>query len=279
VGGKTKGLGDGSPLFLAQPSFFSETGSTGMRATLPLVDPVTSEFVAESLLEFSAEYIADSMGPRRTVLDKLGSGAFPLVLSYERNKRGANTIFAPDISFGQEELPVEEYLLGNDGCTDTFDFGEGCSRREAFQDVLEFTELRGFGGNRFERSDENNNLEEIQFGFAPVVVTTHKPVDPSDFTSGLQRSETTVFSLWLCQSQKGAETSVARARRTMGRITTVALVILGTISAITFLVVLYISASVSMSITIPVSQLHSWIKQANRYVPSVHKQEMMARIF
>mmetsp|Transcript_3293 Transcript_3293/g.7300 ORF Transcript_3293/g.7300 Transcript_3293/m.7300 type:complete len:258 (+) Transcript_3293:154-927(+) len=233
-----------------------------MRATLPLIDPITDEFVAESLLEFSAEYFAEFMSPQRAPLH---AGAFPVVLSSYRNKRGANTIYAPGVSFGQEVLAIEEYLLKNDECTDFFGYSEGCARRAAFQDVFQVTQLRRSGRGQFTRSDENHNPEQVTFGYAPVVVTTHKPVDPSDFSRGVERFEETVFSLWICQTQEGVETTVKRTRDVMIRISNISLVILGVVSMSAFLIVLYISARVSIFITVPVSQLHSWLERVNEY--------------
>ena len=252
-----------SPLFIAPlVEVASDNPAPSASVALPLVDSRSNEFFGETMLQFSLEVIEDILGMNRSPLE---SGGFHLMLAIGENAPSEDVLYAPDFDVGDDPISSQRTLLPNDECSSVFEFSQGCVNLERFQNAKQHMQTGGSALTSFTRTTPQSGLSEsVSFAYAPVFVTSYRPTDASDLSRGVRAYSNPVWSIATGQTDVGLQLTFASVQSALDSAIARFVIVLVIVSVVAFAILIPISAWISMSITVPVTQLCAVVADVNR---------------
>lgn len=245
---------------MSLPKTLDGSSTLALSASLPVINGRDDQFVGETVAQIPPEPIVASLHDA----DLLGEGGFTVMISTERDRFGHDTFSAPGFVLGQSTgAAIEDVLLPHDRCVDVFQFGPECQRNQAFFSIVTAMQRGSQGSLPLSRLNEDKEVEEILFNFAPVLVPVLTPLNSSDFSRGVNKRWVAVYSIALCEFESEIAKTFTSLEGVLGKLALQARGILGGIIVLSFLFVLWISGRMAMSITIPVAQLLSLVSCIN----------------
>jgi hypothetical protein len=218
------------------------------------VDPRTGEHVGQVLLDFFSDSIFQALND-----DRRSNGQFPILIAVQGEER-KNAVVAPGFSLGDDAKEISEVVLEYDDCNE-----EKCADNLAgFDAIVESMKKGEAGSTNFTRTTSDGGMETIFIAYTPVVVKTNRPLDSSDFASGVKVSEYLIYSLGLCTTEKSLFKPFEEIENDVAMQINMSTAILsfGIILAVLFIV--KISYIVTSSITEPILYLLELIRCINR---------------
>ena len=275
--GKKATIEGDSPLYMSNPFVFEGADGTdnlGVRITSPLNDPVNNVTVGQTVVDFSPQQILQAVSRGGTIN---GPGGFSILItasSHDDGKDRTDTVVAPDFDVRGPGMAIEDILFANDDpCEHIFEYSPTCQQRNDFHLILSEMQNGATGRRDFDRTSlhDRGKTETLNIAYAPVQVTPMLPVNPSDFSSGVrQQAPITLFSYGILQTEQGLRDSFESVHDAIFRTLARALGALCAIIVCSVLIVVYISAQVTTSITIPIAQLLALVTRINRCVCVCH---------
>ena len=134
-----------APLYVTPPTKIPNNPTIPTRATLPLIDSRTNEFLGQTSVRYSEASMFDILSDEQT---PLGVGSFHLMIVAGDHAETNNVLVAPDFEFGSPPVPLPSLMLPNDSCNITnstdsnncqniAEFGRIVSRMQAGDTALE----------------------------------------------------------------------------------------------------------------------------------------------
>jgi len=246
-------LEGGSPLSLGRPSEFVGGNATQL-ASLPLIDPQTGDLVAMSSVVFTPEEIWDALREEAT---PLGERGLHVLVATKPELNGDDTVMSPELLDHSGTCGQFANLLVDCDASS----GAVCHRSDSIERLVDDMRAGKTGQSQFDRVlSESGALDKVSFTFAPVNVTSFRPVDPSNFSRGVEAFTSAVYSLGLGRSEESLRTSYENLSATVGE--ALGVLILSVFTGIW--IILYASIQISLSIAKPVAQLCDLVHSANR---------------
>lgn len=251
--GKRAALSGGDPLHVTPPYVFAGKQESAQSVTQALIDPVSGEYVGQTLVDFSSQRIVASLTQEETpVVD-----GFHVLISSKPDQQGADTIVAPGFSFNgignEKTAAISEFLLSN-----------GALENGGFSEILKDMHAGGENLSSFRRFTESGDEERIYLAYAPVTVKSLQPVDPSNLSRGVKVHKSHIFTLGLGERAAGIFASFDGIEDSLQQTSNISIAVLCVVIALAFAAVLYLSSRVTMSIITPVSQLLLLTTKINR---------------
>jgi len=248
-------LEGGSPLSLGRPSEFVGGNATQL-ASLPLIDPQTGDLVAMSSVVFTPEEIWDALREEAT---PLGERGLHVLVATKPELNGDDTVMSPELLDHSGTCGQFANLLVDCDASS----GAVCHRSDSIERLVDDMRAGKTGQSQFDRVlSESGALDKVSFTFAPVNVTSFRPVDPSNFSRGVEAFTSAVYSLGLGRSEESLRTSYENLSATVGD----AMSVLILMEFTGIMVILYATVQISVSVTKPVTQLFEVVRGVNRYV-------------
>ena len=253
-------MSNGDHLRLSDPVLVSESEGIESIATLPLIDPSSGALVAQTKLHLNFEELRLAIGPKKTFVGP--SGQRMLVSAYDAER--ISQIVGPGYFIGNF-AGLENHVMSKERpCTDVFVYGENCVRLGKVHGVLEGIREGTSGAQVFEQANGDGGVETVNIAFSPVAVTMSKPLDPGNFSRGVEQERRVLLHVGVSQSEEGIAEGFAPVGNFVERTARRAIALLSTIIICTLVVVVLLSARVAMTTTVPLSQLLEQIKSVNR---------------
>lgn len=214
-------------------------------------------------MDFLSSPIATALSERSSLLSEKG---FRFVITPEYDVSGGDVVVAPDAELGASPTgtAIENIIMQHDSCSDIFSFGPACERSMQFFSLLKDMKLGRQGIGQFTRTNNDGWLETLRIGYTPVVVPGFRPVDSSEFSRGIEEYETTLYSVGVVELDKEVLQKFDFVGGAIEASSFQASAVLVFFVFVSFLVVLVISANLSKSVSIPVTQLLDVVTSINR---------------
>jgi hypothetical protein len=245
-------------LHITAPYKFAQKTNTAyaQSATIAIIDPFTGGHVGQILLDFLAQPIYGAL-ENNTVLTNKG---FPLLIGVIDGV--PDTVIGPGVSLDQDSIFVSEAVLTYDhSCKDKFD----CSKRlEDFEQIVESMKRGESNVTTFQRRTEDGEVETLLIAYSPVLVTSVRPLNTSDYSRGVQRTENLIYSLAFVEPEPEVLGPFEDIEETTKKQTKVAISILAVVLFAAAISVVYISHRLATSFTEPMIYLLGLIQHINK---------------
>lgn len=248
-----------SSLYVTAPYLFaSPDGIVGQSCTSPLVDAMTNEHIGQTLVDFRATDIFDSLSLENA---GLSPGGFPIMITLERDALNADTVIAgPDFSGINGSKPIEEVVFPlitkcGDDCGDLMN---------SFPEILASMRAGETGNGTFLLNNPDGSKEKVHLTYAPVNVISLRPLNSSDISRGVEKSEYPIYSLALVETDKSMLKRFQTAEDEIDRHVRIAVAILATLIVLSACFVVYFSHRITISMVEPIYYLLELIKHINR---------------
>jgi hypothetical protein len=179
--GKSRYKNLSQPVHITAPYLFALENSSfiAASATSPVVNPATDKYAGQMLIDFYPSAVRKMLDPLTDYLS--------FVITPEADLSGGNTVVGPNRSIGWESAPIENYVFEHDS---------GSPRKAYFvSSILPFMMNGTSGKKQFSRLNEHGREEVWTLAFEPVYARALLPLDPSDFSRGINMSEILVYSV------------------------------------------------------------------------------------
>lgn len=232
-----------------------------------MIDPKTNELVAQTKVSLPLDKLITVASPLGT---PLGPGHGGAVVAIDRDYKGGNMVSVNDSSMKYTvedgSKSVDDVFMEHiDPCSDIFEYSEGCNRRQVFGEISRsIASGRGDVTRQFLRRTSTGDTELIHYAHFPVFVDVVVPIDPSDFSRGVRTTPKEVYSVAIYQTDKGLNEEFLNFGGSVGDTAYGAVVVLSVIIVATMVVVIYVASQVTVSITIPITQLLVLVKKINQ---------------
>jgi hypothetical protein len=165
-------------LFASSQEIYAQSASS------TLVDPRNGKHVGQTLIDYLSQSIIDSLDSKNFAV---GDRGFPILITVESDNFGADTVIGP----GQKNKaqPIAELVLPYDPPC------QGAACEEGFYAIVKKMKEGQTGTETFQRRTKDGGMETIYISFAPVVVKSLAPVNSSDFSRGVLKSDYLFYSL------------------------------------------------------------------------------------
>lgn len=265
VGSKEQSLNQmEEPLYISPPEAQLHASSVlEVQLAQPLIDTRTDEVIGISMARLQGQQLLVALSEEMT---PLGVGSFRVMTAAGDRARELDVLVAPGFTFGDDPVSTSEILLPNDSC-DKFDASSSCRNVLDFSQIVEDMHAGGTDLQTFTRTSNTTGAPEmVSLTYAPVSVQSYRPIDPSDFSRGVRGYTSNVFSVALGSTEEGIALTFLSAQEalngTLRRFVMSLLIIL----VVSLVVLVPVSAWISMSIAVPVTQLCQLVTHVNRYV-------------
>jgi hypothetical protein len=255
--GRKKAIKDNASLYVTAPYPSADDGTIVQSATSPLMDPRTGEHVGQVLVDFFSDSILEPLDKENT---KLTSGGFPILIAVQGDEK-ENTVTGPGFLFGDAPREISELVLPQDYICNTQECDENL---DGFADIVESMKKGEAGTTKFTRTTSDGGAETVHISYAPVIVKSIRPLNSSDFASGIEGSEYLIYSVGLCETEKALLEPFEEIEEDVSKQINVAIAILSIGFVVAILFIVYISYIVTSSITEPMLYLLELIRRINR---------------
>mmetsp|Transcript_30884 Transcript_30884/g.92555 ORF Transcript_30884/g.92555 Transcript_30884/m.92555 type:complete len:1871 (-) Transcript_30884:814-6426(-) len=253
---------ENAPLYVTPPYEFAGSSIVAQSCTLPLVDPKTGEHIGQTLLDFTP-------GPMTSSLQKenidLAEGGFAILITTRKDALGHDTVIGPNYNIGDPGKQIEDLFVPpeekcpNPSADFTGSVNPFCDIASAMRKGKE-----GNGTFNMVSSDEGSGKDEYYFSYAPVNVTSFRPVDDSDYTRGVKKYDSTIYSLGFAEPRKELTKLFQRNRARTQKFIYISIAALTVVILIATTLLVWISSRVTVSVTIPIIHLLGLLKNVNR---------------
>uniref|UniRef100_A0A7S4IG44 Uncharacterized protein n=1 Tax=Odontella aurita TaxID=265563 RepID=A0A7S4IG44_9STRA len=254
--GKTRASSDGAPLHVTPPYPFGGMDTlVAQSATLPLVDPRNKHLVGMSLLDFMSNAIFSSVTSTRLV-----DRGFPILITGQTDVFRNDAVIGPNFTLGIDVARVEEVVVPYDWrCANNT-----CSSGTYFDKIAGEMREGKNGKSSFVRTTSNGDEEKMYISYAPVNVTSYRPLNHSDFSRGVERFSSLVYSLAFVQPKTALLATFANDSENIKDQVKVSIAVLTSVILLASVFLVYISARVTVSITVPILSLLKIMRNINR---------------
>ena len=256
--GRKNAIEKNASLHITGPYAFASSGLIGQSATMALLDPKTGEHVGQVLNDFQSNSVFDALSDVRT---QLSDGGFPILITVEGE---LDTIVGPGFSVGDDPTAISELVLPFDKECDDEGVCNDNENMQGFEAIVNSMKSGHASLNAFTRTRLSGKGSQVVYtAQAPAIVSSIRPMDPSDFASGVEYRNYMFYSLGLCLTREGLLIPFQQIERDLQRQLNWAIVALAIwiICATTFVV--YVSYLVASSITTPMLYLLGLIRAIN----------------
>ncbi|CAB9506181.1 expressed unknown protein [Seminavis robusta] len=171
-------------VYISSPYVFA-AGAIGTSAASTIRDPVTSELIAEALLDFLPTALAKALGPGSTVIGP-GDQGFPIVITPSKNIFGGNTIIGPGYEIDDGSTSILDLIVPEDS--------NSTRNYQEFSKIVKKMDQGDSGNVTFVRT-QDGDPQSVFMAYAPVNVRVLRPVDHRDFAAGSNASSKLVYGL------------------------------------------------------------------------------------
>jgi hypothetical protein len=255
--GRKNAIKDNASLHVTAPYQFAHESIIAQSATSPLMDPRTGEHVGQVLLDFSSDSIFEALDKENI---ELSNGGFPILIAVQGDEK-ENTVTGPGFLFGDAPREISELVLPQDYICNTQECDENL---DGFADIVESMKKGEAGTTKFTRTTSDGGAETVHISYAPVIVKSIRPLNSSDFASGIEGSEYLIYSLGLCETEKTLLEPFEEIKEDVTKQINVGIVILSIGIVVAILFIVYVSYIVTASITEPMLYLLELIRCINR---------------
>lgn len=175
----------------------------------------------------------------------------------------SETVVAPKIELG-ETCSIYKALVPNDPCDNVFSFDPSCQYRNTVTNVFNAMLMGETHQTQIQRTSDAGAREVINVAYAPVVVRSLRPIDPSDFSRGVEQFNETVYSVALVQSEEGLLQSLSEMHLELERVMHHMVGFLGQLILVAVIIVVAVLSRASVKIVQPVIELLDLVKKINR---------------
>ena len=259
------GLGT-APLYVTVPSQIPSDNNREVqsRALLPLIDPRTGELVAHNHVRISLRQLWEVLEDQTN----LGAESFRLVSRAGAEANGDDDLiqlWEDPLTYTMSEkqlagIPLAEVVLPLDGCS------ENPSKPQCrdFAQIVDAIHKGKTEQRQFIRTGLSRQDELINFNFAPIELTSYRPVNASDFSRGTYAYTRPVFALAFAQTEEAVLNSFSSVSSEISRTQDNSLIAMSIVMLLAIVVVVIVSWFVALSIAIPVAQLCELVTMINR---------------
>ena len=239
------------------------------RGVLPLIDPSSGEFVGQTEMRFSIEHIwreiDDTLLADKAfkILSNAGHVTSPFDTLYISGNPG-NPGAPLTSESAKEGDSLARVLMPYDKCDNVFEYTESCKLLAKFQRIVSAIHRGAFSWTRFHRTSHDGNIEEIAIAFAPVLLPGYRPVDPSDFSRGSLEQQQPVFSLLFAQRQDDIIDTFVSVHDELAKTLQRSMGVLIAVAISTLVAVLVATYFLTLSVSIPVTQLYALVTSINQ---------------
>ena len=239
------------------------------RGVLPLIDPSSGELVGQTELTFSMEHIwrevDDTVLADKAfkILSDAGEVASPHDTLYISGNPG-HPGSPPTSKSAKEGDSLARVLMPYDQCDSIFEYTESCKLLANFQRIVSAVHRGTFSWTRFNRTSHEGTTEEVAFVFAPVLLPGYRPVDPSDFSRGTLEQQAPVFALSFGQKQDDIVDTFISVHDELAKTLQRSMGVLVAVATATLVVVLVVTYFMTLSVSIPVTQLYALVTNINQ---------------
>ena len=239
------------------------------RGVLPLIDPSSGEFLGQTEIKFSMEHIWRAIDDTALadkvfkILSNAGHVTSHLDTLYISGNPG-NPGSPPSPESAQEGDALARVLMPYDECDNVFEYTESCKLLANFQRIVSAIHRGAFSWTHFNRTSRDGTTEEVAFAFAPVLLPGYRPVDPSDFSRGTLEQQAPVFALSFGQKQQDIVDTFISVHDELAKTLQRSMGVLIAVAVATLAVVLVVTYFMTLSVTIPVTQLYALVTSINQ---------------
>uniref|UniRef100_A0A7S4NFJ6 Uncharacterized protein n=1 Tax=Odontella aurita TaxID=265563 RepID=A0A7S4NFJ6_9STRA len=248
--GKAIGINTTSaPMYVSPPYVFAGQSITAQSCGMPLIDPVTQEFVGQTLVDFMPNAIISSLSKANT---ELVQGGFPVLVAARADVLGHDAVIGPEFDIGDPGRHIEELVVPNDPPGHSF-YRIADDMREGKQHV-----------ESFRRTRHDGSVEDIIVAFAPVNVSSFRPMNASDYARGVREYNDVIYSLGLAQPKEELLRPFKEVGDTVQRQVNICIGVLAAVITVSTAVLIYVTSRVTVSITVPILHLLGLLRNVNR---------------
>lgn len=253
-GAKASGINE-SFVYATPPYLFASDNAYAQSASSPLVDPNTGEYVGQTLVDYVSQPILDSLKRENFAVAEKG---FPILITIEADNFDADTVIGPGQSLQDESKPIADLVLANDPeCV-----AKKCE--EGFYKIVLDMKMGKSGNSQFARFTNDGSTENIHISYAPVTVKTFAPVDSSDFTRGVSRSDYLIYSLAFTEYENVMLEEFNKVEEDIETQFSVTLLVLCITIVLSTALVFFFSNVIVVSMTEPMLYLLEVVRHINR---------------
>lgn len=180
----------GTPIHITAPyKFASEDAAFAASATAPIVNPRTREYAGQALLDFYPSELKEGF-------DSLEDN-IAFVITPEASSYGGDTVLGPEPGWSWKEVAIGELLFPDEPANSTY--------RVNFETDVLLKMKRGEKGLAKIQRMRDGSIETLQLAFEPVFTRVLLPLDPSDLSRGVNRSDALVYSVGLAYRESEFE--------------------------------------------------------------------------
>jgi hypothetical protein len=255
--GRKLALPDGISLHITSPYLFAGAGGYAQSVTEPLIDPRSGEYVGQTLIDFRADDVYDDLGE----ITSLFEGGFAILIT-SQGESEKDAVVAPGLTIDDDAKPIAELLLPLEYYCTTSDCD---ARRSTFDGIVESMKAGDSGVRTFTRRiHENGDTEEVYLAFAPVNVRNMESVESSDYSRGVNATRYQVYTLGLGGVKADILEPFNAVEEGKERQIKVAIGVVSALLLVAAVFVVYISHTLTKSITEPMLYLLELIRSVNR---------------
>ena len=227
------------------------------------MDASGQTLIGQMKKDISIEKILMVLGTNESPFDR---GRRSFLMSIREDHDGSDTIYAEGFDPRTDRGAIQDTLFPNEGpCDDIFEYSKSCATKSAFQKGL--SKMKAGEAGRLEvvtQAVDRMGDDAYHITYQPVTVTVMKPIDAANFSRGVEPIETTVYTMGFIQPNDSLQQAFLILRGNLDRSAQIALLVLVAIIVVSCILLLYVSAQMTISITVPVTQLLRHVERINK---------------
>ena len=236
---KQQVLNSGNIAYITPPYRYATDDDIGVTAVSTLIDPISSEFVGNTLIDFKTTEISK-------VIDKSKVKHYAVILPNATNNVVASSEF-PDTITPKSLLDL---LAPNDP--------QGTPNYDRFEEIFRDMESEGSGANcdLFRTNNETGSQTQFCYAYEPIFHRQLRPVQSSDFTRGALHSTEFLYSIIMLQEINELSSEFTKRRAGIDRMLNQTNITYMAIACLTTLICVIVTARVSLTYDTLLHLLH-----------------------
>ncbi|OEU06276.1 hypothetical protein FRACYDRAFT_266147 [Fragilariopsis cylindrus CCMP1102] len=204
--GKNLAISNGADaLLVTAPYEFAEDTHNiyGQTATNAIMDPITREYIGQTMVDFNSEYINKVLIDETTIL---GDG-FPVLITPNiesgDNLEFGDVVIGPGEDRGVASQSITSVVMTHDLNCASEQEDECKARLIAFEVIVaSMKEGNSSHATGFNRTTKNGETETLSISFAPTHTIGVQSINSSDYARGVRKNELLVYSLGFVTKEK-----------------------------------------------------------------------------
>ncbi|KAG7351000.1 Cache domain containing protein [Nitzschia inconspicua] len=239
---RTQTLDSGETVYVTPPYKYATADDIGNTAVSSLLDPNSGDFVGTTLIDFSTNEIYQ-------FLNRSSAGFYAVVTA-----KGTDQSNLVSNMSGNPESVVSGFLA--------YDEADSNNVRR-FEDVLAEMKTGGKKSGSLTRTNEDGRTQNLFYSYCPVIFRELKPIQPGDFTRGVELSHVALYSLILAEVEEHLHSkfdAVSYGIQSDLKLTNVIFLV---VTAVITLICILVTARISVLITKPMVSLLNVVRSVN----------------